>query len=515
MSTSSYHPEPQHVAENPMPEDGDDDNDALLEQMLWKAERLACAIKLQKASSSGHSSSGSSDPNALFSVPNSIELNQPQEDCGITECSSVGYLLSAEKPVVEEEKKVDFEDSHRHIGTLTGSTIPETNEVDGSQPQGAEAPTSPTRKLMDEASKSKDEDSNDQKDVSSNLSAKRIDHSAMARSEGEIMAAIKAAREMKVQLEAVLFESSESGGSEGNMESSTSEDDNDGEQEDHSFNDETEASSMLEALTPVRKKHVALNLPENPATRLPVIQRKVATKKLEIGVDDMVPVADYTGPTPRDSREKKSLESNTRGVIFEKVEIATEGDQDYAPIRDYSMSPKKRETALRELSYSDKRAALIHKRRVRRRQRRLAVLGVFFVAAVGFLVSRRYSVVPPNSSSSQKDVVKAQAREQTKSSSTAPAQTIVVPEMAEKVVEKVNDVPKFSTEVVGNANGVPKSSTPPIQGEVNKADNCLFPFAHLFSPVCSNKAQLLHGNEASVRERRRKMLENLLQSMMQ
>ena len=445
-------------------------DDALLDQMLWKAERLANEMKLlaetggggsQQRDSCSETSSGSQVNPCYSTVPNSIELDRSQEDAG-TECSSVGCWLHT------QEFRSD-------VATLAEDEETGVNEMDKTSERSTNVMT--PEKLRNENNSQPDQDEemeSSSKQSRDNSSCNSINHrnihSLATQADADISAALKAAHLMKMQLEAVLIDSSQSGGSEENMDSSTS------EEEDHNFDDgdvlsvdhETHASSALEALTPEQTERMGHSA------------AKQLTVPKQIAEDDTVPIADYT-------------RTKTVKPVFEKVIVAAVGDQDYVPIQDYSMASNKRGVPLREFTFSENHAVVIRKRRFRRRQRRLAVLALFFVTVVGLLLSRRlWGAVPTTAPEARLD-----PHEMVDHQSPMPT-TIETSNVAQEVGE--------ASEVVAQLK------------EIQDSDDalCLLPFSSVFSGSCRSSMHLKSApDKARARAKRREAVENLLQIMME
>jgi hypothetical protein len=106
--------------------------------------------------------------------------------------------------------------------------------------------------------------------------------------------------------------------------------------------------------------------------------------------EDYVPIKDYSVPTHRE----------VANVKWEKVDTATVGDDDYVPLKDYSQSTKKkpsrRHAAIAEddgagLSYTARRALWLQRKRKKRRQRRLALVMLVILSVLGYFAYLRYT----------------------------------------------------------------------------------------------------------------------------
>jgi hypothetical protein len=105
--------------------------------------------------------------------------------------------------------------------------------------------------------------------------------------------------------------------------------------------------------------------------------------------DDYVPIKDYSVPTHREPANVK----------WEKVDTATAGDDDYVPLKDYSQFTKTKQSrgfiGIDEddgvgLSYSARRAQWLRRKRKRRRQRRMFLSILVFVFILGYFSYLRY-----------------------------------------------------------------------------------------------------------------------------
>ena len=440
----------------------DEIDDALLDQMLWKAERLANEMKLLAVSGGSQQrdccdEESISHVNPCYStVPNSIELDQSKGDAG-TDCSSVGWLPAQDCCSHVPSMVDEVETTERSQNVVT----PENLRKDiTSQPDQEE-----TMKASFEHSR----------DNCSCNSSKRSDHTSAMQADADISVALKAAQLMKMQLEAVLIDSSQSGGSEENVDSSTSEEENDSDNDDEievfSFDNDRHDTGLV-VPTSERKERM-----RRPAAK----QLSVPTQMAE---DYTVPLADYT----------RTRTNHTAKPVFEKVEVATVGDQDYVPIQDYSMHPNKKGVPLRDFTFSENHAVVIHQRRFRRRQRRLAVLALFFVTVVVWLLSRRsWDAEPATAPQVMRDSQELVACDQ------SPMLTTV------ETSRTVEDVFGFS------------EGAAPSKVIQNSDDTlCLFLFSSFLSDACSSSTRLKNASEkAQAQAKRREMVENLVQSMMQ
>jgi len=311
-----------------------------------------------------------------------------------------------------------------------------------------------------------------------NSSRNALSMPVVARSEAEIMSAITAAREMQYQLKEVL----ETSAGADNMESTSLEDDSD-------IVEAVSEKATEEPAVEILDKKSEPKVIEHP----PAIQRQ--TREQQEEQDYTVPVADYSRPPP----------------VFEKVTSANEGDLDYVPLRDYSDSPKRKsKSPVQPLSFSEQRAA-IRKRRAKRRRQRLAVLVMAFVVAI-YLLYRRYYLSPAGAE--WKDPATFTDNEDS---------TVVVKPVEGETGDATLDTLENATE----ATTIPVRSvgdyTDVTNVDVTSNDEiCLFPFAHIISPLCSSGLASAttttndsHQARAEARAKRRESVESLVQSMMQ
>ena len=587
-------------------DDDKDADDARLEQMLWRAERLASEIKQQQqqqqqaSTASGSQQQQRSAGSSLFSVPDSIEMKELEDNDGSTECSSVGFLLSPnfveeidkdtavvetkdqeetkvdvaaatstlskqeEEPLVvapkeeaslsdiavvaeknggaaaystppatrQEEQSVDFEAQNliegacEKDGTLGGTAPPSARkeslrlvskmetislgtassdlslEEDRSFINGLDEKDAVVAKLNYAAlstqvmaspedavveTKSAQEgrtidgsaapSTQDDSKKKSSLSNTTRNMPAVAQSEAEIVSAITAAREMQFQLKSVL----ESSPGAGNMESTSVEDDVD-------IVEAVSEKAIDQPAVEILDKKSEPKVIEPP----PAMQRQ--TREQQEEQEYIVPVADYSRPPP----------------VFEKVASANEGDLDYVPLRDYSDSPKRKsKSPVQQLSFSEQRLA-IRKRRAKRRRQRLAVLVTAFVVAI-YLLYRRYYLSP------------AAAEWKNPATCIDEDSTVVVALEERETGSATLDTSENATDATTIPGRSVGDDIDVANVDVSSNDEmCLFPFAHIISPLCSSgltsattTANNTYQARAEARAKRRESVERLVQSMMQ
>ena len=145
-------------------------------------------------------------------------------------------------------------------------------------------------------------------------------------------------------------------------------------------------------------------------------------------------------------------------------------------------------------TFSENHAVVIRKRRFRRRQRRLAVLALFFVTVVVWLLSRRsWDAEPATAPQVMRDSQELVACDQ------SPMLTTV-------------ETSRTAEDVFGFSEGAAPSK------DIQNSDDtlCLFPFSSFLSDACSSSTRLKNASDkAQAQAKRREMVENLVQSMMQ
>lgn len=478
-------------------EDENDGEDALLEHMLWRAERLVNEMKTNVSSRS------SSDNNSDFSVPESIEM-KPNDDT-VTECSSVGGILQDAGTLTEEEVEEIYEEKQKQEHDIQKMATKLCHHTTSEQ---LPLTTEETKQLG-------------HLELDPNL------RPSLRQTDATVSSAIQAARQMEVDLEEALKTSTTFPNVEVKSNPVVDREDIDN----LSFG-KADSTSSCEAMLSAQPIAANTTHEENNAAESDLLDLQLC----DTDHVDTNPVIQKLDKANSDTIE--TLQTNARSkdsVVFEKVTTANNGDQDYVPLHDYSGAFYNGEFQPdQQLQFAEQRIR-IRQRRKKRRRRRVAAailcMTVFMVAAIWYMILHRQNTKPAEVATNNFSVHKAlQMEEPIKESNNDLISDLKLQDKESNSIDTEQcDMDAAYTDTVADIKGLPSTmliqtrDSVTNQGQViemslatslpSNVELCSLPLIQLFSPKCRNDHVEMDISQAQAQ--RRKTVESLLASMMQ